>query len=67
MSEEKRIGNQIPTTAVIRDYEESLASEALALYNSGADRKALKWQETLLTHIMAVDDDGLYRHMRFGY
>lgn len=65
--EEKRIGNQTPTTAVIRDYEESLASEALALYNQGADRKALKWQETLLTHIMAVDDNGLYTHMRFGY
>lgn len=67
MSEEaKRIGSQVPTTAVIREYEDSKVDEALAIYD-GVNRTALPWQRTLLTHILAVNDDGLWTHMKFGY
>ena len=64
--EETRKGNQIPTKCRIIPYEESLGQEAIDLYNS-CGNELLPWQETLMMHIMAVGEDGLWVHPKFGY
>lgn len=61
-----RIGNQIPTQSVILPYRKSSYKEAVALYEK-SDRTAQKWQESLIKHILAVNDDGLWTHTKFGY
>ena len=61
-----RVGRQSPTVSVILPYEKTRGQEAIELYNaSGSD--ALEWQEALTFDIMAVDDDGLWIHQKFGY
>lgn len=64
----KRRGNQFPTYNIYLSDEntDSKGIEAVELYNK-SERKAQEWQENLLFHIMAVDDDGLWIHSRFGY
>lgn len=62
----KRLGRQSPTVSVILPYEESLGSEAAAIYNSSG-RTAQPWQELMLEDIMAVNSEGLYVHMKFGW
>lgn len=63
---DKRRGRQEPTVSVVLPYAESLGTEAVAIYNS-SDRKAQPWQELLLEDIMAVNEDGLWVHMKFGW
>lgn len=61
-----RVGRQSPTVSVILPYENTRGQEAIELYNaSGND--ALEWQVALTYDIMAVDDDGLWIHQKFGY
>ena len=57
---------QTPTTSVILPYEETHGKEAIDLYNS-TGRTAQEWQELLLYDILAVRDDGLFVHTKFGY
>jgi phage terminase large subunit-like protein len=64
--EEKRTGRQTPTRSVVLPYKESLGGEALELYNRSG-RKALPWQELMTEDIMAVGEDGLWVHMKFGW
>lgn len=66
MSEEKRLGRQTPTTSVVLSYTESLGCEAVAIYNRSG-REAQPWQELMLEDIMAVNEDGLWVHMKFGW
>lgn len=61
-----RKGRQTPTTSVIIPYKSSKGQEAIDLYNSGKN-KAQEWQELMMYDIMAVDDDGLWVHQKFGY
>ena len=61
-----RVGRQSPTVSVILPYENSKAQEAIDLYNV-SDHDMLEWQEALMYDIMAVDDDGLWIHQKFGY
>ena len=61
-----RIGNQIPTTSVVLTYENSLGSEAVDLYNL-TNNVCQDWQALLLNDIMAVNDEGLWVHTKFGY
>ena len=63
---EKRRGRQTPTESVVLPYSESRGSEAVDLYNSSG-RTALEWQELLVKDIMAVNEDGLWTHQKFGY
>ena len=63
---EKRIGRQTPTLSVVLPYTESLGSEALEIYNRSG-RAALEWQELMLEDIMAVNDEGLWLHMKFAW
>lgn len=63
---EKRIGRQRPTRAFVLPYEETKGAEAIALYNA-TERTAQEWQELMLYDILAVNEDGLWVHTKFGY
>ena len=61
-----RIGRQSPTVSVILPYSDTKGLEAVELYN-GTERTAQEWQEALLYDIMAVNEQGLWIHQKFGY
>lgn len=63
---ETRRGRQTPTQSVVLPYTDTKGSEAVELYNSSG-RTAQEWQELLLADILAVNDEGLWVHTRFGY
>ena len=63
---EARYGRQTPTTSVILPYEKTFGNEAIELYNQ-SKRKAHEWQELLAYDIMAVNNDGLWIHQKFGF
>lgn len=65
--DEGRIGRQRPTKAKILSYTKSKGTEAVKLYNQAPDRKSMKWQTDLLKDIMAVEKDGSWTHLMFGY
>jgi len=62
----KRIGRQIPTKSLYLPYKETLSDEAIKLYE-GSGRKAYEWQTNLLDEMLAVNNDDLWTHMKFGY
>lgn len=66
MAEEKKFGRQTPTTSVVLPYKTTKGPEAVKLYNA-TSKKVLEWQELLIYDLMAVNDDGLWTHSRFGY
>lgn len=61
-----RVGSQIPTQSVILPYTESFGSEAVQLYDLSG-RVCQEWQALMLSDIMAVNEDGLWVHTKFGY
>ena len=61
-----RVGRQNPTVSVILPYKDTKGPEAIELYNQ-SENTALEWQEALTYDIMAVDDEGLWIHQKFGY
>lgn len=63
---EKRRGRQTPTVGFTLPYTASKGAEAIKLYNM-TGRTAQEWQELLLEDMLAVNDDGLWVHTRFGY
>ena len=63
---ENRIGRQTPTNSFIIPYKKSLGKQAIDLYNQ-SKRKAMEWQEIQMMDIMAVDDNGQWLHMKYGY
>lgn len=62
----KKIGNQTPTKSVVLPYTETQGIEAVEIYNCSG-RTAQEWQEQLVYDILAVDDEELYVHSKFGY
>lgn len=62
----KRLGRQTPTKSVILPYSQSKGTEAVKIYNRSG-RTAQPWQELMLEDIMALNSDGLWTHMKFGY
>jgi len=52
--------------SVVLPYKETKGQEAVELYNK-SEHTMLEWQEALTYDIMAVDDDGLWVHQKFGY
>ena len=60
-----RKGRQTPTTSYILSYTESKGKEAIDLYNS-TGQSMQEWQEILLYDIEAVQNDGLWIHMKIG-
>lgn len=63
---EIRLGRQTPTVSVVLPYSDSKGSEAVAIYNQSG-RTAQPWQELMVEDIMAVDKDGKFIHMKFGW
>ncbi len=63
---EKRIGRQEPTQAKILPFTETMADDAIELYQK-SNREAYEWQESLLGAILAINSDGLWVHMKFGF
>lgn len=63
---EVRKGSQIPTQSFIIPYKKTKGSEAVEAYNR-TGRTAQKWQELIIYSIMAVNEDELWAHMKFGY
>lgn len=63
---EIRLGKQTPTLSVVLSYTESLGPAAVDIYNRSG-REAQPWQELMLEDIMAVNADGLWVHMKFGW
>lgn len=61
-----RIGRQTPTKSVTLPYEDTRGQEAIDLYNS-TGRTAQEWQALLMYDILAVNEDGLWVHTKFGY
>lgn len=61
-----RRGRQTPTKSVILPYNKTEGEDAIALYNS-TGRTAQEWQELMMYDILAIDDEGLYVHSKFGY
>ena len=65
MAESKK-GRQTPTQSVILPYFDTKDEYAIKSYNESG-RTAQEWQELLLSDILAVNDDGLWVHTKFGY
>ena len=63
---EKRLGRQTPVVSFILPYSESLGADAIQIYNRSG-RTAQPWQELMLEDIMALDSEGLWIHMKFGW
>lgn len=61
-----RLGRQTPTQSVILPYEVSRYEEAVELYQL-SKRTAQEWQVGLLKDILAIDENGVYIHAKFGY
>ena len=66
MSEEIRRGKQTPTVSRVLPYTDSLGAEAIETYNKSG-RTAQEWQERMIEDIMAVNPDGSWVHMKFGW
>ena len=62
----KRYGNQTPTQSVILPYTKTRSEEAIEFYHK-TKNESYPWQTELLNDIMAVDNDGLWTHQKFGY
>lgn len=61
-----RFGKQTPSQSVILDYRESRYQEAVALYKK-TKLEVYEWQLNILKDIMAVDEEELWVHQKFGY
>lgn len=62
----KKIGCQTPTESVVLPYSKTLGPKAIKLYNM-SKRKAMPWQELLAYDMMAVNEEGLWVHSKFGW
>lgn len=63
---EVRKGRQTPTQSVVLPYTSTRGNEAIDLYNS-TGKTAQEWQELMLSDILAVNEDELWVHTKFGY
>lgn len=63
-------GSQTPTVykylSTDEDLKRSKGKEAIDLYNK-TSKTAQEWQEGMLEHILAINEDGLYVHTKLGY
>lgn len=62
----KRMGAQDPTYKSVIPYKVTKGMEAVFLYQR-TERRAIQWQVNLIKDIMAVNEDGLWTHQKFGY
>lgn len=64
--DETRLGRQTPTLSVVLPYTDSRGAEAVEIYNRSG-RTAQPWQALMTEDIMAVNSEGLWLHMKFGW
>ena len=64
--DEPRKGRQTPTQSVVLPYTQTYGQDAIDLYNS-TGRTAQEWQEIQMYDILAVNDEGLWVHTKYGY
>ena len=62
----KRIGEQTPTKSKILPYTKTLGDKSIKLYQI-SKRTAYKWQKYILDAILAVNNEGLWTHVKFGF
>lgn len=62
----KRVGRQDPTYSLILPFTETLSDGAIELYQK-SNREVYEWQKKLLDPILAINTDGLWVHMKFGF
>lgn len=62
----KKLGNQNPTQSVILPFDKSLSDEAIEIYER-TGLQSYPWQQNLLRSVMAIEEDGLWTHQKFGY
>lgn len=63
---EPRKGRQTPTVTFALAYSKTFGQEATDLYNE-TSRTAQEWQTNLLNDILAVNEEGLWVHVKYGY
>lgn len=51
---------------MVLHYEQTLGDECIELYES-TGRHAQEWQKLLIYDMLAINNDGLYTHTKFGY
>lgn len=61
-----RLGRQTPTFAFVIPYEKTYGDEAIELYETSG-RTAREWQSLLVYDLLAIDDEGLFTHSKYGY
>ena len=66
MSDDKRIGRQFPTQSVVLEYSDTKGGEAILLYEQST-RRLMPWQQEQLYNIMAIDEDGYWKHIKYGW
>lgn len=66
MTTNARFGNQNPTQSVILPYSETLYQRAIDYYQR-TKLNCYEWQRDIVKDIMAVDEDGLWVHQKFGF
>lgn len=62
---EKRTGRQEPTASRVLPYEKTLGQEAIDLYEHGG-KESYPWQQLQIFDMMAVNNEGLWIHTRYG-
>lgn len=63
---EVRRGNQVPTTKHCLPYDKTYGAECVELYET-TGRTSQEWQTLLCSDMLAVNDNGLWVHTKFGY
>lgn len=63
---EKRYGRQTPTKSLILPYTNTEGQKAIELYNATGNT-AQPWQIEQSNNILAIDDEGIYIHAKYGY
>ncbi len=61
-----RYGRQDPPVSYILPFERTRGQSAIDAYEQADGYKALDWQKRLILEIMAVNNEDLWTHMKFG-
>ena len=60
-----REGRQTPTESVILPYIKTYGDDAIEIYEKGRNR-LFEWQKQMIRDTLAINDDGLFVHQKFG-
>lgn len=66
MTTKVKFGNQHPTQSVIIPYDRSVSQRAIERYQR-TGRNCYDWQISMLEPILAIDEDNLWVHQKFGF